>query len=360
MGFLLFLIVLGLLIFVHEFGHFIVAKLNKLNVLEFGFGFPPRAIKLFKKRETEYTLNWIPFGGFVKIQGENPLEAKELGDKKGSFATASRFVQAQILLAGVFFNMLFAWLLLSISFAGGFETVTSSESDLYNYSTGESSLVVLSVLPESPADVFGLEVGDTLLNINGKTDLTDVTLGDEINSSFGPVDITYAKEGKEFSGELSPEQIEDRRVIGVTTGMKTEIKTPFFKSVGLGFVTTYNVFENTLVSLYDLVAGAFTKADSGGVEIAGPIGIAGLVSDAAAVSIMSVLVLTAVISVNLAIFNMIPFPALDGGKLLIVIIEAIRKKPLNEKFVAWLNGIGFVVLILLMLVVVVADVIRVF
>jgi regulator of sigma E protease len=362
--------VLAVLVLVHEFGHFIVAKRNGIRVDEFGFGFPPRAKKLFSWKGTDFTLNWLPFGGFVKIFGENPADPELSGGKpKDSFVAKSRWTQARVLLAGVFFNIILAWFLFALSFVMGVPAVVSSSNSLYKHMESQQELVLTQVLAESPAGKAGLAPGDVILNISEFREnreypnLDDVSFSGFIkNHPNELLTIDYLREGKENSVALKPGVgvvSQDFASIGVSSALRGELQLSVPRAVWQGAKSTVRVFFETISGLAKIIGGIFVSSDTPVLEqISGPVGIAGIVQDSLTEGFASILMLVAIISVNLAVLNLLPFPALDGGRLLILAIEGVRRKPVSPKVIMWINGAGFFVLIGLMIIVTVSDIIK--
>ncbi|MFT5359644.1 MAG: regulator of sigma E protease [Candidatus Paceibacteria bacterium] len=362
--------VLAVLILVHEFGHFIVAKRNGIRVDEFGFGFPPRAKKLFHWKGTDFTLNWIPFGGFVRIFGENPADPELSGSKpKDSFIAKSRWTQARVLLAGVFFNILLAWFLFALSFVMGVPAIVSSSNSLYRHMESGQELVITDVLQESPASKAGLVPGDIVSNISEAREVREYpNLDDFAFSGFIKnhpnelLTIQYTRDGRENSVALKPVVgvlSQDFASIGVATALSGNLQLSVPRAIWQGGKSTVKVFFETTRGLASIIGGIFTSNDTPVLEqVSGPIGIAGIVQDSMSEGFTSILMLVAIISVNLAVLNLVPFPALDGGRLLILIVEGVRKKTVSPKIVMWINAVGFFVLIGLMVVVTISDIIK--
>jgi regulator of sigma E protease len=365
MSILIFILILGALIFVHELGHFLFAKWSKMRVDEFAIGFPPRIFS-FKKGETNYALNLIPFGGYVKIFGENPDDASADPDANNSFVNKSKWQQAAVLIAGVLFNIIFAWLLFSIGFLSGVPTVVTDEN---KSAVTNPRVMITNVAPESPALEFGLVLGDVITEIDTATQepiavqsvadvqayitqhedetlLFTVTRNGEENPVVVPVE---AREGV----------VEGKKAVGIMMGLIGEMKLGFFKAFGYGALTTVEKTKEVAVGLGTFLQQIVTgKANFN--QVAGPVGIVGLVGDASEIGFIFLLSFTAVISLNLAVLNLIPFPALDGGRLLFILIEAIIRKPIPHKIANTINAVGFLILITLMVVITISDVIKLF
>lgn len=370
MSIIIFIIVLVVLILVHEFGHFITAKKSGIRVDEFGIGFPP---KIFSKKigETTYSLNWIPFGGFVKIFGEDPDEASISGpDSKRSFVNKKRRIQALVIVAGVVFNMLLAVILFSVGFFIGMP-VSSNDPLVVDkgYEITNEKLTIINILDNAPADIAGLRAGDKILSVATKSDNVEAINADNVSNfialhSGEEIAFIYERNGEVALAEVIPEgdvipDEPERGAIGTLLGDVGTLKLPIHKAIMAGAVLTGEMTVLIAIGLGGFIISALTlSADLS--QIAGPVGIVGLVGDAAALGLIALLNFTAIISIHLAIINLLPFPALDGGRLVVIAIEAIKKSPLKPKIVNAVNGIGFILLILLMLVVTYSDIIKLF
>ncbi len=365
----IFIFVLGILVFVHELGHFAVAKLFGIRVDEFGMGFPPRAKKLFSRNGTDYTLNWIPFGGFVKIYGEDSLEdGKKDPDYKRSMGAKSWWKQILVLIAGVTMNILLAWALFSFAFMIGAPTAVSGVD--HPEQVQNPQLTVLQVMPGSPAEKSGLAAGDKILKLES---LDTVIAGSDLSqenfiqavretSPNIPVHLIIQKTDKSTADLLIIPQkglIGDYPAIGVSVDQVGMYREGFFKSIKSGFINTVSITKQTAQAFWTLIHDAVLgKADT--KNLTGPVGLVSVVGDAQKVGAVYVIMLAAMISINLAVLNVIPFPALDGGRVVIVIIEAITRRKINANIVGWINTIGFFLLIALMLFISVKDVIKLF
>jgi len=370
MNIIIFIIVLAILVLVHEFGHFIVAKKSGIKVTEFGLGFPP---KLWSKTygETEYSINAIPFGGFVRIFGEDPNDESLSGPERArAISSKPRYIQAAVLVAGVFFNILFAWLLISTGYLIGLP----SSADHIGPGTVENiRLTVTSVSPDSPASKSTLKAGDQIISLSSESKNKNKDyLTEEITASNVSNFIeAHGKEGVAFSLLRAGESVTTEPIIGVegiipgkvAIGIAMDnigtLRLPFFTAFYQGAKDVGNLFVMTASGLWDLLSKAFVgKANLS--EVTGPVGIVGLVGEVTKLGFVYLMSFTALISINLAVINLFPFPALDGGRLVIVAIEAIIRRPISPKITNVLNGVGFAALILLMLVVTYNDVMNLF
>ncbi len=365
MSIIIFLIVLAILVLVHEFGHFIVAKMSGIRVDEFGLGFPP---KIFGKKfgSTLYTLNAIPFGGFVKIYGEDSHgEEIKPEDRATSFVYKPKYIQAAVLIAGVTFNIIFAWLILSLGFMIGFP---SSVGEINSGKITNVKLLVTDVMAGSPSLLAGLEVGDEIRAVSGGTasvtapQLTAEKVRSVIESSPEKVSITY-KRGSlaEKTVDIVPstELVPGKKIIGIGMDNIGMLKLPIHKALWEGAKTTWILARETTKGLAKFFWDIFSF-QSDFSQVSGPIGIAGAVGDAKTLGFVYLLSLISLISINLAIINLLPFPALDGGRLLFVLIEAIIRRPISPVFVRRANVIGFSFLIILMVVVTAHDIFKLF
>lgn len=360
---ILFLLVLAVLIFVHELGHFVSAKLFGIRVDEFAIGFPPKILG-WKKGETQYSLNLIPLGGYVKIFGEDPEEESISGPDSGrSFVNASKWKQAVVLLSGIFMNIFFAWILISLSF--NFGTLTSIE-DQFKDRAQNISVMVLSVIKDSPSDMAGLKEGDNILAIeseNKKITLPSVIEVQKIIAESGEVvKIDYKRGNATSTAEIIAKDglVEGRKAIGISMGLVGTVKFGFFDSFIQGAKLTYMATINVAGGLYTFIAGAFSGKSGLLSQVTGPIGIAGMVGQASDIGLSYLLGFIAMISINLAMLNLVPFPALDGGRVLFVLIEVVIRRRIKPVIANWLNLTGFVLLMALMLFITYKDILRLF
>ena len=361
---ILFIGILAVLILVHELGHFLAAKKLGMRVDEFGIGFPPRLFA-FKKGETEYSLNLIPLGGFVKILGESPDEESISGpDSARSMVNKPKWAQAVVISAGVIFNVVFAWVLISIGLISG---MPMSVDQFNAEDVKDVNVVLIDVLEGSPAFESGLKVGDRILFLkSGEDFLQDFTVEDmqEFIASHGgeEVEILYRRGNTEpASVKVIPVDgiVPGKPAIGVAMDSVGVVKFAPHLAVWEGLKLTFGLIATIVVGLVGFIV-SMVQGAGGLSQITGPVGIVGMVGNAAEFGFIYLLSFTAFISINLAVLNSIPFPALDGGRLLFILIEAVMRRNIKPVIVNTLNYIGFALLIILMGVVTFNDILKLF
>lgn len=367
MNIIIFLIILLVLVLVHEWGHFFSAKRFGIRVDEFGFGFPPK-IASIKKGETEYSINALPFGGFVKIFGENPDEENTNGpDASRSFVNKPRWQQAIVLFAGIFMNFILAWVLFSVGFMSGLPTSTSTTK--YGENLENIHLMVIGVAPASPAEKAGLKSGDKIIGLQSGKDIIS-ELNPEILKNFvvshgtQEIEFTYLRgtDNTKISSKITPVPniANGNPGVGISMDEIGILKLPFFSAIWEGLKFDISVTKETAVGLVKFIKKSVTgKANFS--EVSGPVGLVGAVGDAyKGFGLAYLLSFAAMISVNLAVINFLPFPALDGGRLLFLLIEKIKGSKIKPNVANITNLIGFSLLILLMLVVTYHDIVKLF
>lgn len=392
---LLFILILGVLIFVHELGHFVTARRNGIKASEFGFGFPPRIIgiqlmKSGKKKwriiwgnrdgddETEekdleyahknhiaggtiYSLNWIPLGGFVKIKGENG----ENENDPDSFVAKSAWKRIKVLSAGVIMNFLLAWFLISIVLMiGAPETIDSDAAD----KNADFKIQISQVSLNSPASAMGLKIGDEILktqidkagNIIELRNIKEVQ--DYINSKKGErIKLKISRAGRvmELDGMPRKDVPENEGALGVSLAEVTMVKYVWYAAIWKGLQSVWDLTLAIIFGLLGIIKSLF-MGKGAGVDVSGPVGIAILTRDVASMGLVYVLQFTAILSVNLGIINALPIPALDGGRILFILIEKIKGSPINQKVEHILHTAFFIVLIMLMALVTFNDISKFF
>lgn len=358
MTILLVILILFALIIVHELGHFITAKICRVKVLEFGVGYPPTALRLGKIAETEYTLNWIPFGGFVRLFGDEGEGQRGAG----SFADASRGAQAAILFAGVLMNFLVGWLLFTSAYALGIPRIAENPGPGVH-------LFVSQVVPGSPADSAGIHAWDEILGMADESGATPQTLTPEaikeyVSARGGKrIDLTFARSGATSTVTMIPANavIPDaagQAGVGINLTLVSSGSMTFAEAAGVAFRASWHAFLSVGKSVWTIISGALT----GSVhiqEIVGPVGLVAVVGEASHAGLAQLLALAGFISINLAVINLVPIPALDGGRLLIIIgIEAMLRRSLSKIVIHALNTIGVAAIIFLMIAVTYQDIAR--
>ncbi len=349
---LIFLGVLGLLILAHEFGHFLAAKKFKMHVEEFGFFYPPRLWK-FRKGETTYSLNLIPVGGYVKIQGED-------GEKRGeaaSFGAKPAWQRAVTLAAGVGMNFVLAFLIIAIGYMVGLPSVVEQDTQ---GKIRDPKIQIVEVAENSPAHAVGLEVGDTIIRVNGEPVTETQEVIQAIEANRGQETIFEIERSREIITakavpRLEPPSGEGPMGIGLT---KTAIVSyPVARALAEGFLDTLYAVKLITFALGKIIADAVVTGKVS-PDLSGPVGVAVMTGRVARLGFVYVLQFTAILSINLMIVNILPLPALDGGRLLFLAIESIRRRPLNQKIEQWANTVGFALVIGLLVLVTFRDVFR--
>lgn len=321
----------SLLVLVHELGHFTLAKLNGVAVEEFSIGMGPKILG-FKKGETEYVIKALPIGGYIKMLGE---EGEETCDKR-AFSNKSSLRKLSIVAAGPIMNLLLAILLFGIiSFNKGFSIPTIGE-----------------VIENNPAYVSGLQKGDKIVEINNKKIKTWDDVITQIYKNEGNIlNIAYERDNKLSNAKVVPvkNEKENRYVIGI---YETVVENPTLsESISHGFSESISLVKQTFMFLGTLFKGKASASDFGG-----PITIIKVSGAAARAGFWTLLSFAAYLSVQLAIFNIIPFPALDGGWITLFLIEIITRRKLDSNKVGVINYIGFAILMTLMVFVTVKDI----
>lgn len=349
MNIILIILVFGIIVFFHEFGHFIVAKANKIAVNEFSIGMGP-AIFSFKKNETKYSLRILPLGGYCLMEGE-----EEESDNENAFSNKSVLARIMVVAAGPIFNFILAFVFAII---------------LVHF-TGYDPAALSYVREGSAAEIAGIETGDTIISMNGERmyNYREVLLYMQLNDPSKPIKMVLEdSEGERYSTTVYP-------MLDESGAYKMGVMGGYRESEGIGTDIKYAALElrywvkATVTSLKLIITGGVS-----GDEVMGPIGVGGTMnqiieevkeeSDSRKEAIINILLnmlnWCILLSVNLGVMNLLPIPALDGGRLLFLIIEGVRRKKIPPEKEAFVNMIGFVLLIILMIVVFFNDIKNVF
>lgn len=360
---LLVIAILFFLILVHELGHFVAAKLLGLQVEEFGIGYPPRALYLGKVGGTEYTLNWIPFGGFVRIFGYDTSDSLIKSTTYRRFSDASKSAQVIVLAAGVFMNVIAAWALLTGALTLGVPQYVAEKTEGV-----PTQLIISHVLPHSPAEVAGLQSGDVLLKLEALGEHTESDITPQDVAAFvetrGGKSVTVSYQRGEAIGEVvvrpAHAVLSDqsgRVAIGVELALVTNEALPLPAAMKASVYKTADMFQAVGRGLGSVVSGIL-EGDRSWEELVGPIGLVDAVSQATEFGTGYVLALAAFISVNLAVINLIPIPALDGGRLAVLAYEMFTRTRISHLAMSVLNMVGVAMVALLIIMVTYQDIAR--
>lgn len=360
-----FLLILSVLVLIHEAGHYFTAKKMGVKVEEFGFGFPPR-IWGKKVGETVYSINWLPIGGFVKLYGEdeagggkitvskgkNTAHTTAIKDAKRAFFSKNPWQRAAIVVAGVVMNFLLATVIISYLFA------------FVGVSAPGNMVQIVGLAKNAPAAKAGLKIGDTILAVDGK----------KVTDTNAVIAYTKAHEGKQIT--LQVETTSEKResikltprvkypanegAMGIAISQNTITKKyPWYEAPFVGL-------KESAVESWMIVVGLWQAITTAAIEhqvpagLAGPVGIAQLTGQFIQIGPNAVLSLVALLSLNLAILNVLPIPALDGGRLFFILIEAITRKKVNQQFESYVHAVGMALLLALIVFITIHDLIRIF
>lgn len=345
-----FIAMLLLLVLVHEWGHFFVAKKAGCNVEEFGFGFPPRLFS-WTRGGTRFSLNLLPIGGFVKIEGEN-MDERTPGP--GSFAAKSASQRIAILAAGVIMNVVLAWVLFTIQAGIGTPTVASAHegalADMHTY--------IMNVSPQSPAAEVGLQAFDRIVRMADVENPTVEQVQQTI-AQFAGKEITLEVEraGQHLTFKATPRlhPPEGQGALGVSLTASGLSRVPWWQAPWAGLVKTGRVLV-VMVEQFWLFISTLFVSGAVGEQLTGPIGIAVYSSEATRMGLPYVLEFAALISLNLAVINILPFPALDGGRILFVVMEMLTGRRASVKVESWAHTTGFALLIVAMILITLKDI----
>jgi len=368
---IIFFLLLGVLIFVHELGHFLTAIRSGIRAEEFGFGFPPRMLGIAKEREsgkwrivfgsrdvatdgTLYSVNWIPFGGFVRMKGED----ENALDEPDSFAAKPARIRILVLSAGVIMNFALAWVLLSSLYATG---VPQAVDEGNRADARETFVQILGVVSGSPAESMGLRPGDRIVSVDG----VPVGASDELSSLVGErhgEDMTISlRRGDAVTtvrGTPRTDAPEEEGALGISFSEVGIFSYSWYEAPFLGAKATWYATGSILSAFGGILSKLLLGQGGAGADVTGPVGIVYLTKQMSDLGLTYLLQFAAVLSINLAIFNILPFPGLDGGRILFVIIEKLKGSPVREIVEQRFHQMGFFLLLLLMLLVTLRDVSR--
>ncbi|HTX87017.1 MAG TPA: RIP metalloprotease RseP [Candidatus Nanoarchaeia archaeon] len=406
---IIFIIVLSVLVFVHELGHFWVARKMGVKVEEFGFGLPPRAIGALKfqgermlpleqadtievsenlfgeekiheelaeiglvekiKRwkffwgerlpdpiegfqadDTVYSINWLPLGGFCKIKGENGENETD----QDSFVAKKIWQRIAIISAGVVMNIFLAMALFAAGYMIGLPQSVDDNSS-QKYISGEK-IQIVEVLPDTPAAKAGLRAGDVVETIDGNKFKSDAALRNYVNSRSGKIlDYRISRADKIFDYKITPAVANGKGEIGIAIVNTGLVRYPWYLAIWKGISTAVILLGVIIVAFYDLIKNLILGHGLS-AEISGPVGIATMTGQYARMGFVYLLQFVGLLSLNLAVVNFFPFPALDGGRIVFLLIEKIKGSPVKREVEAAIHNVGFIALILLVLAITVKDI----
>lgn len=366
---IIFILVLSILVFVHELGHFLSARKFGVKAEEFGFGFPPRVWGIYKNTDgkwkqvwgskevadspkTIYSLNWIPLGGFVKIKGENGENEAE----NDSFASRSIWQRAVMLSAGVTMNVFLAAVLISVGLMIGLPQVLEGVNPQAKVT--DKKIQIVQVMADSAAAKAELKIGDVIMGIDGKKfdnyEQLQTYVAEHPNQQLN---YKIKRGTEEMDKIITPEVRQETGKAGIGVGITETglVSYPWYLAIWYGIKETVLLVWAIIVAFFQLIKGLIL-GHGVSADLAGPVGIAALTGQVARMGFVYLLQLTALLSVNLAVINFLPFPALDGGRVLFLIIEKIKGKPVKRELESIIHNIGFLLLLLLVFVVTFRDV----
>ncbi len=350
MTILIFILTLSILVLVHEFGHFLMAKKMGVKVEEFGIGLPPKIFGI-KKGETQYTVNLLPIGGFVKLFGEEYSELDNKTKKDRTFVNKKPWQKTLIVLGGVIGNFLLGWVIFSYLVTQGIFVPINK-------------VVVEKVTKNSPAAFAGLREGDTIVKLILKDQVINLTssntLIEKTKKSAGQnIKLLVQRNNQELTVDLVPRinPPKGEGPLGIAITSFVEKKYPWYSAPYYGLVEAFNISSKIASEIGKMLFG-FITFQKQNVDVAGPIGIANLAGQAVKFGKNAFLQFLALLSLNLAIMNILPFPALDGGRLVFVLYEGITKKRPNKNFEKYTNIFGFIILLSLAALITVNDIVK--
>ncbi len=369
---LIFIAVLAVLVISHEWGHFVAARKSGMKVYEFGFGFPPRLFGIQKVKdeqgngkwrfiwgkkedeeqmgETVYSFNIIPLGGFVRIKGE---DGQEVGPD--SFAAQKAWKRAVTLMAGVGMNIVTAFILLSVGFMIGAPQAVDSLPP--GTTTENRHIEIIELIADKPAAAAGLQPGDIIVSLDNLQNPSVKAMQEYVDANKNKdIKVTVKRGDDTIEKNIRPFVYEDtgKGGLGVSLIEVGLVRYPWYRAIYYGLIMTGLYLKEILFSFYYLISGLFAGAPVG-EALSGPIGIAVMTGKVAKLGFSYLLNFMALLSLNLAVLNALPIPALDGGRLLFLIISKLKGKPVEQRYEQIAHGVGFVLLISLVVLITVKD-----
>lgn len=374
-GAVLGLFILIILVVLHELGHAVAARRNGVVVEEFGIGFPPKAWGKKLKNGVLFSLNWLPLGGFVKLQGEY-----DSASKKGDYGASSFWVKTKILFAGVFVNWVTAVVLFTILALVGMPKILENQFVVPADSIKSSSEVIIAqTLKDYPAEQAGLKSGDKIITFAGVKPTTTLDFINLTKQNKGQtVIVEYNRDGSQYSVPVKLKKEGDNTYFGASLRQQEVVRSTWsapIVGVGVTIQFTVETFKGLGTLIGNLVSGlvmrfspnssdqtvANEKLGVAASSVAGPIGILGVIfPQAGKGGIVSILMLTAIISMTLAVMNLLPIPSLDGGRWFVTALFKVLKKPLTKAREEKIHGTGFMILMLMIILITISDVTKIF
>lgn len=375
------IISLSLLVFFHEFGHFIFGKIFKVKIDEFGFGYPPRLCGIVKingryrffwgrnapssadeDRDTIYSLNWIPFGGFNKLKGEEAGSSLD----RDSFSAKPWWQRTLIALGGPAMNVVLAMILLCLVFTfGSYQEITPDVLQR-NLRIKDMGIRIIAINPGSPAEESGLKLNDQIIGIDGQTFLEIEQIQNYVKDKLNQtVNLQIKRKNAILTLNIRPKLAKDifrddsltGVAIGIAMAKVGRVYYPFHLALWNGITKTFSLLEAILIGFYDFFKELIFRQKMI-AEAVGVVGLANMTAQAAEVGIVYLMQFVAMVSLLLAITQLIPFPALDGGRMVFFFLEGIRGKPIRSSVENTINSVGFTLLIVLMIYITYKDLLR--
>lgn len=370
------LLILGLFMFVglvviHEFGHFIAARRNNVEVEEFGIGFPPKLWSKKLKNKTLLTINLLPLGGFVKLKGEHDADTEP-----GSYGAASLWVKTKIIVAGIGMNLVAAWVLFTVVALMGMPVLIDNQFHVpSDTKVTDQKVYIAYVEPDSPAAKIGLQAKDQLVGIGSENSNYNINTIDELHNAAQKlarqtVQVKFVHNSQEQTATTqlrSNEEVEaslktdnPKGQLGISPvehQLRRSTWSAPITAAGTGVQFTILTYKGLWTAVSSLFRGDTATASS---QVSGPIGVVAILKDGSLLGVQFMLMIIAVISLTLAIMNVLPIPALDGGRLFVTYLFRLMRKPLTAGAEEWIHGLGFMFLFGLLILISFVDVKRFF